>query len=395
MEYGALKTNLYIEPGNDMRIVFDADNITNTLRFEGNGAENNNFLAQFNKSFRNQLEMEEYGEYLSTHIDKLTAGRARSLNAEDYYAIVKQEKEAESSYLETGEGQINRKLYSQIWKDIHYHYLTKLYAWFGLTPELSKEGREAAAAKFFSSPTFNYSDYHRNTSPVFLNALRAYAHYEFGVYPDQKDVKSFYDIIGNKLGGYDKLFLQSELLLEVYDKTRDPQLGKLKFEQFEKDAVLFPELTRALKEKYDVELNTLQKEQAPDFQMVLSDGTIVSLKDYRGKVVYLSFWASWCAPCLKGFEKYEALRRQLQAEGVVVLNVSIDESADKYQNALRQRTIVGTNAQPMDLAGTKLLYTLSAIPSYYIIDKSGNFAYLPEEKGRDILGTFRKLIGNE
>ena len=332
------------------------------------------------------------GTYLIAQTDPITADRSHSMAPRDYLLIVNEEKEKENRFLESYQDRINSKLYSQIWKNIHYSHIGKIYAYLSLAEHLTKEERKEAVTLLGSSGGFRYADYNRNQSAVFLNALKAYIHSEYMVYPDRSDPKAMYELIGSKLEGYDKFVMQKELLLEVYHKTMDSKLAKLKFEQFEKDAAIYPELVTALKSVYDVELDVLQKEHAPDFKIIMADGSIVSLKDYEGRVVYLSFWASWCAPCIKGFEKYESLRKQLQAEGVVLLNISIDEAPEKFRNALQQHVIVGINGQPMDITATKLLYTLSSIPSYYIIDKNGFLAYLSDDANRDILSEFRKLV---
>ena len=132
--------------------------------------------------------------------------------------------------------------------------------------------------------------------------------------------------------------------------------------------------------------------EAPDFEFTLEDGTTKKLSDYRGQVLYISFWASWCAPCLKNFQKYEATRAKLAEMGVVLLNVSVDDTQAAYKNLLQRQPIIGTNAWTTKDATLQENYELFAIPTYHIITKEGEFYYLGDGGHRDVFGEFQALL---
>jgi cytochrome c biogenesis protein CcmG/thiol:disulfide interchange protein DsbE len=75
---------------------------------------------------------------------------------------------------------------------------------------------------------------------------------------------------------------------------------------------------------------------APDFT-VSDGGRNLSLSSYRGKVVVLNFWASWCAPCVEEMPSLDALQRQLPQ--IAVLGVSTDEDAAAYHQFLTEHRI--------------------------------------------------------
>ena len=133
-------------------------------------------------------------------------------------------------------------------------------------------------------------------------------------------------------------------------------------------------------------------DKAPDFEFVLADGTTKKLSDYKGKVLYISFWASWCGPCLTNFEKYEATRVELEKMGVVLLNISVDKTEEAYKSSLIRQPIVGNNAWTSDQNSIQEAYELYAIPTYHIITKEGNFYFLGDGSGRDVFGEFQALL---
>lgn len=133
-------------------------------------------------------------------------------------------------------------------------------------------------------------------------------------------------------------------------------------------------------------------EKAPDFEFMLADGTPKKLSDYKGKVLYISFWASWCGPCLTNFKKYEATRVELEKMGVVLLNISVDKTEEAYKSSLIRQPLVGNNAWTSDQNSIQEAYELYAIPTYHIITKEGNFYFLGDGSGRDVFGEFRTLL---
>ena len=135
------------------------------------------------------------------------------------------------------------------------------------------------------------------------------------------------------------------------------------------------------------------QELAPDFQYSDVDGFTSMFSEREGEVVYMSFWASWCAPCLRNFKKYEAIRSQLQDEGVILLNVNIDKTQDLWLNSLAKQDINGINVRASDINGLHQLYELSSIPLYEIVNRKGQLVYLSDDPDRSIVDAFRGWLG--
>ena len=106
---------------------------------------------------------------------------------------------------------------------------------------------------------------------------------------------------------------------------------------------------------------------APDF--TVADGTTtVQLSKYRGKVVLLNFWATWCSPCVAELPSLLQLHRELP--NVVVLGVSIDEDPDAYKSFVERRHVDFTTVRDPSQSAAKLFHT-EMWPETYVIDRNG------------------------
>ncbi len=136
------------------------------------------------------------------------------------------------------------------------------------------------------------------------------------------------------------------------------------------------------------------KEFAPDFEMTMADGSKQKLSDFRGKVLYLSFWASWCKPCISSFNKYRKMREDMEKLGIVMLNVSIDKSNEKWKAAIAEHQPTGIHAAVAQ-DSVRDAYQLYSVPLYEIVGKRGQFLYLSDDPDRNILDNFRQFLSME
>jgi len=112
------------------------------------------------------------------------------------------------------------------------------------------------------------------------------------------------------------------------------------------------------------------KQEAPDFTIKGTDGKAMSLKDFRGKVIILHFWATWCKPCKEEFPAFEKLYQGLKGKDVALLAVSIDAKAGKDEVDVFARNLGATF--PVFLARDGNVtdrYWTWGVPVTYFMDK--------------------------
>lgn len=109
-------------------------------------------------------------------------------------------------------------------------------------------------------------------------------------------------------------------------------------------------------------------EHAPS--ITIQDGSQkVSLRQYRGKIVVLNFWASWCPPCLEEFPSLMQLQRQMP--NIVVLAVSFDEDPQAYRQYLADNHITGITTVLDTSQRSNHAFDTTRPPETYIIDPKG------------------------
>lgn len=127
-------------------------------------------------------------------------------------------------------------------------------------------------------------------------------------------------------------------------------------------------------EQNDAPVNTahdrLLGKPAPDHDCSKLDGTPFRLADYRGKIVILDFWASWCGPCIKSMPRIHQISRDYIDAGVEAVFVNIEEPEDRVRALLERLDSVPTVALDTDGSFAKL-FAVQAIPQTVVIDRDG------------------------
>jgi cytochrome c biogenesis protein CcmG, thiol:disulfide interchange protein DsbE len=108
---------------------------------------------------------------------------------------------------------------------------------------------------------------------------------------------------------------------------------------------------------------------APDFTVQDSDRK-VTLSEFRGKVVVLNFWATWCQPCVQEMPSLVSMQRKMKDKGITVVAVSLDEDEEAYRRFLvNYRIDFLTVRDPKQQSNN--LYGTIKFPETYIIDRNG------------------------
>ena len=105
---------------------------------------------------------------------------------------------------------------------------------------------------------------------------------------------------------------------------------------------------------------------APAFTIRTDSGKQMSVDSFRGKVLVLNFWASWCMPCVQEIPSLNAMQKRFAASGVVVLAISVDKNAKKYR-AFLDRIPVSFETALDSSASVSERYGTFQYPETYII----------------------------
>jgi thiol-disulfide isomerase/thioredoxin len=115
---------------------------------------------------------------------------------------------------------------------------------------------------------------------------------------------------------------------------------------------------------------------APAFKLAKLDGSgDLKLGDLRGKVVFVDFWASWCAPCQKSMPLFDAMAKEFPADRFQLIGVNVDKDVGAAKKALAKRPVSYTIVS--DPTGTLPgRYGVETMPMAYLIDGDGAVRYV-------------------
>jgi peroxiredoxin len=116
-------------------------------------------------------------------------------------------------------------------------------------------------------------------------------------------------------------------------------------------------------------------DSAPDFTLKSLEGSNLRLEEYRGQVVLLNFWASWCGPCRQEMPLLDRLHHRYEDTGFAVLGVNVEGETAPAQDIV-DKTSVTFPILIDDGQKVSQMYNLQAMPSTVVIDRDGVVRYI-------------------
>ncbi len=355
-------STLFLKPGTEISVNLDYNLFDETLKFEGTGSAENNYLSA------TYLNNEKLG-------DTLTYKYFGSLDEENFIKKVSDLKENQLTFLSNQEG------LSEEFKKLEESNI--LYTW------ANRMQNYEAQKKYVSGDTdFRVSDNFKsfndqlslnNNELANLTSYRDYLHnyYSAQIVSDEDLAKdyslNYIKLIADEVKGES---LKNSLLYTdaKYGITYTSDVQPY-FDVF-MTASTNEEHKKDIKEKYDKLIKVSKGQPSPTFENYENyDGSTISLNDLRGKYVYVDVWATWCGPCKREIPYLKEITEQFKDKDITFVSMSIDnpKDHDKWQEMVAQENLKGVqifapNAWESDFVQD---YSILGIPRFILIDKDG------------------------
>jgi peroxiredoxin len=367
--YAGQRTELYLLPGDQLVMHLDFKDFDKTLTYAGRGSDVNNYLAQ-------ALYKYSYGpdnEFLRIQdFPKGTPAEARQ--ASD--ALRQSRREFLATYAKAHPLPASFQRDEQVAIDMTRATMLLAYAARHEAAELPD-----GYFDFLTQTPVREMCQHLGRSIIDNSLLANFVMgYQYRLVPkgqlstDPAEGPRLYQTAAAEVGDTRANSWAMEMLL--FDNVRTNMAGAMAFyptfRQHNRDSATARAVRQAIASRQ--RLNAGQP--APAFTLTDNTGKQVSLSDFKGKVVYLDFWGTWCGPCMHEMTEYShALKKQFEGRDVVFLYISVGDAEAKWQKTLVDKQFTSANSVHLrsNDSAEALAYQVNGYPSYYLIDRQGRF----------------------
>jgi len=372
---------LWLEPGDSLTMNLDVEKINETLSFKGIGTVNNDFVNQ---------EENEFGSYKHKFLENYYNITYRQ--PDDYTMVTDQLKQEKIKYL--NEYAAIHPLSSSLINVYFTEYITgavtsRIYYPGGHAG--FNNGKEAVLPPGYFSfmDSVKISDQIGDKGIGYFYFLSAYLHKKYDLAGSGNNGKvDFYEYVKTQLPGP----IAYEFM--AYALARDFRKGL--YVEFGKNCP-YPDIAQLVKKKYRHLEGMLEGNPAPDFTLPDVNGKMVTLKELRGKYLYIDFWATWCGPCVKEIPSLKKTEEEYQGRNIRFMSISYDKASDheKWRTYAIDNKLTGIQLIADD--STRLLlnktFNIDLIPRFLLLDPQGNIvsANAPRPSSPKLKELFNKV----
>ncbi len=367
-------TKVFLSPGDSLHLTVDYDRFDSTLHYNGTGAEVNNYMAAD--------VLEDFARAASSYM-AFSDGNKYKLFVDSV------ERLSNALWQRYDKPSISQAFRAYIRPELQYRFVNSRYMFqIGYNREKKEFYKKEVPPGYFDFlEAIDRNDQAAADNGTYALALDRYlstlhdSKFEWSdSLPKEEQTKAWI----RRSYNYRKSIFTGKVL--------DHQLTKFMKEQMERNS-LSPSFLDSLMKDYrsacrnpddvaiidrlhDRSKSVAPGQAAPTATFVDSTGQEVALSDYRGKVVYIDFWATWCAPCMVSIPKSHALAGEYKGRpDVAFLFVNVNDTPERWRNFLRKEHPPGQNLYADEARSNKMraAYNFDGIPHYVLIDKEGRF----------------------
>lgn len=366
---GRNSLQLFLSPGDKLHLEVDANDWINTLAVSGEDAVVNAFFVEYQRKLGINLGTPFFNN------------AAMISTAEGFKNIVDSVVNVQLGFLNNhaSAGALTEAFTTFFNAEIRYGAKNRLLSYPAIHQRLNQLEQPAVIPPgffdFLNDPgLFNDNLLH---SEAYANFLLNFLGYHYGLNPDRFLEGTSLNEINYKLAGELIPGLSGEFARTI-SINREFNFGEIEKARAMLDNFLATAVSEDLKGRVTRTWEAIQAlmpgRPAPDFTLTDINGQQVSLSDFKGKVVYLKFWASWCGPCMRQVPPAKELKNRLADQNdLVFLYVSIDTDNNAWRTTVEHHGITGTHlVTPGRERGAPALYQVKWIPTFYIIGRDGN-----------------------
>ena len=359
IKLGQQSIDLYLQPSYDLKIDIKGNDLYEDLSFVGKGSEINNYLVTAARIFKH-IELE-----LETNI--------RYASPKDFKVFLKKIRTEKLQFLRTylQSHTLSADVLKYAHADINYWYAFNLMNYPYEHPIFQNQ----------PAPMEVPIDYYDFMEDIEINKASAlpskyYIYYlqdylSFQAKKTENKGLSRFELADRYLKGK-PLYFYKALQHSVEIKRNNNSNAKREAYDFI-DNCPYELYGEFVKLAYHESRGIVEGMDAPAFELVDAKGNLVKLADFKGKVVFLDFWATWCRPCLRLVPAHQKLQAQFKKENIVFLYVSTDRNANNWKNHVAKGTFPGKHV----LANTKVIeqYNVETLPYSMLIDTNGKIVW--------------------
>jgi peroxiredoxin len=358
-----------VEPGDDVTMTFDAKSFWQTLKFIGKNADKfNYYVADYVESDVKQKWNDKVRANLSAPIEK-------------QYAYLDTIESVKLKVLESYKSKVSPLFYTVWHADtkamVNSIRFQALYMEQQKNPAFTLGSLSPDLRKFlYNMPPQNDTTAKSNN---FMNYVQQLAYFVYqdnlkvlGRKGDEEASTHF------KKSAFQDKFLEDMMYGQVQGSLGymgiSPMTQKM-YDDFMKNYPNHPR-RKNLEELYEKKKAFAAGKPAIPFTLRDETGKQVNLADYKGKVVFLDFWASWCGPCIQEMKASKPVKEHFKDnKNLVFLYISVDEKENDWREAMKKFEVTGVNlwADKAWKDPVAQAYGIQGIPKYFLIDQNGNF----------------------